>query len=252
MVLLWVSVAATALTVMSAQPPSQKSARTVVRFDAALDQIVSNNARLQILKADYFGIAEGPVWIQQGQTGYLLFSDVGANTIYKWTPDGMLSAFLEKSGYTGDLAGIGFQGFGVNKGRLYVHLKSQQGARRGSARLSWRCSEPHEHVQTCERSPFYSGMGEAFQVRERGRHAFTRKPIQASEEHQIKLPHPRIGEHLLKGRTDAVSKTPWCPPTDLASSLAILRSTPRTSSIFASSMEVTRPCGIAMTLLENR
>jgi gluconolactonase len=119
MVLLSMSVAA-ALTVVSAQPPSQKPTRTAVRLDAALDQILSTDARLQILKADYFGIAEGPVWIAQGRTGYLLFSDVGANTIYKWTPDGMLSVFMEKSGYTGDLAGIGLQGFGVNNGRLYV------------------------------------------------------------------------------------------------------------------------------------
>jgi gluconolactonase len=120
MVLLSISVAAAALTVASAQPSSQKPTRTAVRLDAALDQILSTDARLQILKADYFGIAEGPVWIPQGRTGYLLFSDVGANVIYKWTPDGMLSVFMEKSGYTGDLAGIGFQGFGVNDGRLYV------------------------------------------------------------------------------------------------------------------------------------
>src|ERR1700680_4369656 len=85
-------------------------AHSVIRIDPALDQIVAANARFEMLKADYFGISEGPVWIQQGRAGYLLFSDIGANVIYKWTPDGMLSVFLDKSGYTGELAAAGFQG----------------------------------------------------------------------------------------------------------------------------------------------
>ena len=92
----------------------------VIRIDPALDQIVAADARFETLKADYFGISEGPVWIQQGRTGYLLFSDIGANVIYKWTPDGALSVFLDKSGYTGELAAIGFQGFMANNGRLNI------------------------------------------------------------------------------------------------------------------------------------
>jgi gluconolactonase len=92
----------------------------VIRIDPALDQIVTVDARLEILKTDYFGISEGPVWIQQGRTGYLLFSDIGANAIYKWTPDGTLSVFLDKSGYTGELAAAGFQGFVANNGRLNI------------------------------------------------------------------------------------------------------------------------------------
>jgi hypothetical protein len=35
------------------------------------------------------------VWIQDGTSGHLLFSDLISNVIYKWTPDGLLSAFLE-------------------------------------------------------------------------------------------------------------------------------------------------------------
>jgi gluconolactonase len=95
-------------------------ARSVVRLDPALDQIVAADARLEILKADYFGLTEGPVWIQQGRAGYLLFSDIGANVIYKWTPGGALAVFMEKSGYTGELAAIGFQGFMANNGRLNI------------------------------------------------------------------------------------------------------------------------------------
>ncbi len=95
-------------------------ARSVIRIDPALDQIVAPDARLEMLKTDYFGISEGPLWIQQGRTGYLLFSDIGANVIYKWTPGGALSVFMEKSGYTGELAAVGLQGYMANNGRLNI------------------------------------------------------------------------------------------------------------------------------------
>ena len=88
-------VMAAALGLVSAQAPGGKS---IVRLDPALDSIVSAGARLEVLKSDYFGFTEGPLWIQQGPTGYLLFSNVAANVIYQWTPDGKLSVFLDKSG----------------------------------------------------------------------------------------------------------------------------------------------------------
>jgi gluconolactonase len=93
---------------------------SVVRLDPALDQVISAGARLAILRTDYFGISEGPVWVRQDKTGFLLFSDIGANVIYKWTPEGMMSVYLEKSGYTGDPAAIGLQGFVASNGRLNI------------------------------------------------------------------------------------------------------------------------------------
>jgi len=103
---------------VSAQTPGGSS---VLRLDPALDAIVSPNARVEILKGDYFGNAEGPVWVKQG--GYLLFSDIGANKIYKWISDGKLSMFLDRAGFNGpdaqtrDLGAAGYVG-GYN-GRLY-------------------------------------------------------------------------------------------------------------------------------------
>src|SRR5262249_11604520 len=46
-----------------------------------------------------FGFTEGPVWNPDG--GYLLFSDPNINTIFRWSPDGQVSPFRVKSGYTG-------------------------------------------------------------------------------------------------------------------------------------------------------
>jgi gluconolactonase len=92
----------------------------VVKLDAALDGIVAPDARFEILKSDYFGISEGPVWIQRGRTGYLLFSDIGANAIYKWTPNGTLSVFLKNSGYTGEPGRANSGGHIYFNGRLNV------------------------------------------------------------------------------------------------------------------------------------
>ncbi len=74
------------------------SARTtVVRLDPALDRIVPAGGLLEKL-AGGFQFTEGPVWHPDG---YLLFSDPNANTIYRWSPDGGVSVFRAKSGYSG-------------------------------------------------------------------------------------------------------------------------------------------------------
>ena len=72
----------------------------IVRLDPALDVIVAADAKIEKI-AGGFQFTEGPVWVRDGAGGYLLFSDPNANTIYRWTPDGQVSAFRTKSGYTG-------------------------------------------------------------------------------------------------------------------------------------------------------
>ncbi|HEY6288907.1 MAG TPA: hypothetical protein VIW48_05645, partial [Nitrospiraceae bacterium] len=101
--------------VLMAQTPSGSA---VVRLDPTLDEIIAPDARAELLKGDYFGFLEGPVWVQEGAAGYLLFSDTAANAIYKWTSDGQLSVFLARAGFTGtDTSRVGGQSF---NGRLYL------------------------------------------------------------------------------------------------------------------------------------
>jgi gluconolactonase len=94
---------------------------SVQKLDPAMDAIVSPNAKLEILKGDFFGNAEGPVWVKEGQSGYLLFSDISANDIYKWTADGKMSVFLQRTGFnsmdTGPLQTAGY--VGSYNGRFY-------------------------------------------------------------------------------------------------------------------------------------
>jgi len=98
--------------------------RTVEKLSPALDAIVSSDAKLELLD-DHFGTTEGPIWIQEGQSGYLLFSDIPANVIYKWAPGSGVSVFLEKSGYTGtDISNVGAQS---TSGRLAVIVLGSNG-----------------------------------------------------------------------------------------------------------------------------
>jgi gluconolactonase len=74
----------------------------ITRVEPGLDRIIPAAAKLERL-AEGFLFTEGPVWVPRTATtdGYLLFSDPNANTIYRWSPDGQVSVFRTKSGYTG-------------------------------------------------------------------------------------------------------------------------------------------------------
>jgi gluconolactonase len=105
-----------AASVLGAQTPTESSASVDV-FDPALRSLVSPAAKVETLKNEFFALVEGPVWVPEGQGGYLLFSDMPANCIYKWQ-DGRLSVFLEKSGFSGtDTSTAGLE---VNNGRFQV------------------------------------------------------------------------------------------------------------------------------------
>ncbi len=90
----------------------------VARLNPALDEIVPADAKVEKL-ADSFGFLEGPVWVRKG--GYLLFSDIPANVIYKFNPDDhKLSVAVPYSGFTGlDASDAGMQ---LNNGQGVVTL----------------------------------------------------------------------------------------------------------------------------------
>src|ERR1700692_5106192 len=86
-----------AISFAMAQPASDKS---VVRLDPALDALVSPDAKVELVKGG-FGFTEGPVWVQEGREGYLLFTDMPGNVIWKVTADGKASVYLDHTGYNG-------------------------------------------------------------------------------------------------------------------------------------------------------
>ncbi len=73
--------------------PVDHGAGTVLRADPAVDAIIPEDYKIEKLQGG-FQFTEGPVWINK-DGGYLLFSDIPANAVYKWTPDGQVTDFLK-------------------------------------------------------------------------------------------------------------------------------------------------------------
>jgi gluconolactonase len=68
------------------------------RHSPALDAVVAPDAQIHQL-AEGFVWAEGPVWVRDG--GYLVFSDVPGNVMYRWSEADGVSEFMNPSGYAG-------------------------------------------------------------------------------------------------------------------------------------------------------
>jgi len=77
---------------------SLRSIGSIERLSPDIDRLIPPGARIEVL-ADGFEWAEGPVWISDG--GYVLFSDVPRNSIYRWKDGEGSSLWLSPSGYSG-------------------------------------------------------------------------------------------------------------------------------------------------------
>jgi gluconolactonase len=77
-----------------------KTIGQLVTVDPRFGDLISPDAKIEVL-ADTFAWSEGPVWVKDG--GFVLFSDIPNNTIFKWKESEGLSIFLKPSGYTGRL-----------------------------------------------------------------------------------------------------------------------------------------------------
>jgi gluconolactonase len=92
---------------------------SITRTDPALDAIISPDAKLVEL-ARGFGLSEGGLWIPEGNSGYWIVTGLLDNVLYKVTPRGQVSVFMEKAGYTGtDPEHVGTQ---TRSGRSHVLL----------------------------------------------------------------------------------------------------------------------------------
>jgi gluconolactonase len=100
---------------------------TIEFISPELSRIIKKDAKVEIV-ADGFQFTEGPVWLNKEKM--VLFSDVPANTIYKWTEAKGKEVYLTPSGYTDTAKRGGFMGsnaIGLKNGKLLV---CQHGDRR--------------------------------------------------------------------------------------------------------------------------
>jgi gluconolactonase len=83
------------LSLRAQTPPSE----TTRRLDPAFDAIVSPGATVETVK-DGFGFINGIIWVRESGSGHLLISDIPANVVQRWSPDGKMVAFMEKPDWT--------------------------------------------------------------------------------------------------------------------------------------------------------
>jgi gluconolactonase len=95
---------------------------TIERLDPAFDELIGKDAKLEKLVGG-FDWVEGPVWVHK-DGGYLLFSDIPNNSVFKWQPGKGKSLYLKPSGYDGkrtDLREPGSNGLLLDpRGRLVL------------------------------------------------------------------------------------------------------------------------------------
>jgi gluconolactonase len=70
----------------------------ISRLQPALDKLLAKDAQLEKLPGHYL-FTEGPAWNKAG--GFIIFSDIPSNVIYKCKTGEEPSVFIDKSGYTG-------------------------------------------------------------------------------------------------------------------------------------------------------
>lgn len=79
---------------------AQQTLGRIEWLDPALDELLADDAKIEIL-ASGFTWSEGPLWIDH-DGGYLLFSDIPRNSIYRWDATNTgISLFMRPAGYTG-------------------------------------------------------------------------------------------------------------------------------------------------------
>lgn len=88
-----------ALVAVTAARVAAQTGGSVVTLDPAFQRIAPAGATVEKL-AGNFQFTEGPVW---APAGFLLFSDIPANEIKKWTPDGRVTTFRKPSGNSNGL-----------------------------------------------------------------------------------------------------------------------------------------------------
>lgn len=128
-----------------AENPSFRDELKVEIYDSTALAFIDSNATFEIL-AEGFSWSEGPLWMDTLDA--LVFSDVPANTIYKWSAADSLSVYLKGAGHSGEKnmdSGMGPNGLILDReGNL---LLCQHGDRR-IARLDADLNQPKQKFVT--------------------------------------------------------------------------------------------------------
>jgi gluconolactonase len=135
-----------AATVAAEEAPEERRFGIEAQSPQLYD-LVDRNAQPELL-GDRYGLTEGPLWMDDEDGGFLLFTDMISNVIYRWTPGHGTSVFLDEAGYSGD--NIDNAGFQAMRGRMRVILIGPNGLTLDpQGRVVW-CAMPDRRVMRLE------------------------------------------------------------------------------------------------------
>lgn len=72
----------------------------IIRDVNQINDLIPPDAEIEVIATE-LNWCEGPLWIQDADDGYLVFSDIPINSIMKWQEGSGISLFMKPSGYTG-------------------------------------------------------------------------------------------------------------------------------------------------------
>lgn len=116
----WTSAHAQQASMRGDGPAPTARPASITRTDPDINALLAPEAQVQLV-ASGFGLNEGTTWVRDGKgSGFLLVGGLLDNVLYRIAPDGIVSVFMEKAGYTGtDVENVGAQ---TRAGRSHVLL----------------------------------------------------------------------------------------------------------------------------------
>jgi gluconolactonase len=72
---------------------------TIEVYDPIANALIDSNTTFEILAQGFYW-SEGPLWVDELQA--VIFSDIPANTIYKWSEKDSLGVYLKSAGHSGE------------------------------------------------------------------------------------------------------------------------------------------------------
>jgi len=146
---------------------------SVVRLNPRMDDIISPGELPEIL-AEGLGFTEGPLWLLEQDI--LLFSDIYANAVYKWSEEDSVNLYLKPSGYTDTTKegwNEGSNGFLLDmEGRLVLCQHGDRRVARMDAQKDYLNQENRylpQEGETCNCNPTGSDCPHAMEELERMR-----------------------------------------------------------------------------------
>jgi len=127
------------------------SAQEVQKLDPSLDQIVPPKAVAERVANGFDKWTEGPVWTGEDS---LLFAEIPANNIIKWTPGKGASVFLHPSGYKGSAP---FGGPEPGSNGMTLDADGRVTVAGHAGRTVWRLESVDPKAQTTVLADTYQG-----------------------------------------------------------------------------------------------